>query len=295
MFAFHIVFLFAYTTHTSPSLQSHVTRPPPTVRRYQATSPVTSFAHAPHRPLPEIHPEQPGILRHLRKILRFSSRAITVPPAWKDQTHDPLDFSAMSPLPSNHVLLGQTITHFDGVEAISTPNHSAFGSSQYSTRHSCTDRLFKRDPFFRQSQKAHPKEESLRCSNGAMQFLQQHPSFYKSTPVHRPPVVEVAAGRKFTRLAVVKAPEYIKVDDTRYPLRQQLAASQDIAQGHTLSESSDADSLPDVHWCKALFCYFSCWSHGRLRMPPRWRLENVDPSHPDSTTGTGHGEARCHS
>lgn len=276
-------------------LNSHVTRPPPTVRRYQATSPVTSFAHAPHRPLPEIHPEQPGILRHLRKILRFSSRAITVPPAWKDQTHDPLDFSAMSPLPSNHVLLGQTITHFDGVEAISTPNHSAFGSSQYSTRHSCTDRLFKRDPFFRQSQKAHPKEESLRCSNGAMQFLQQHPSFYKSTPVHRPPVVEVAAGRKFTRLAVVKAPEYIKVDDTRYPLRQQLAASQDIAQGHTLSESSDADSLPDVHWCKALFCYFSCWSHGRLRMPPRWRLENVDPSHPDSTTGTGHGEARCHS
>lgn len=266
-------------------LNSHVTRPPPTVRRYQATSPVISFA-------PELHSEQSGVLHHLRKILRFSPRAITVPPVWKDQTQDPLDFSAMSPLPSNHVPLGQAITHFDGVEAIS--NHSACDSSQYPTQHSRTERLLKRDPLFRQSQKVHPKEESLRRSNGAMQFLQQHPSFYKSTPVHKPPVVEVAAGRKITRLAVVKVPEYIKVDDTRYPLRQQLAASHDMTQDHTLSESSDVDSLPDVHWCKALFCYFSCWSRGRLRMPPRWRLVNVDPRHPDGTTTTGYGEAHCH-
>lgn len=274
-------------------LNSHVTRPPPTVRRYQATSPVISFAHAPHRPLPGLHSEQSGVLRHLCKILRFSSRAITDPPVWKDQTQDPLDFSAMSPLPSNHVPLGQAITHFDGVEAIS--NHSACDRSQYPTQHSRFDRLLKRDPFFRQSQKVHPKEESLRRSNGAIQFLQQHFSFHKSTPVHRSPVVEVAAGRKFTRLAVVKAPEYIKVDDTRYPLRQQLAASHDMTQGHTLSDSSDVDSLPDVHWCKALFCYSSCWSHGRLRMPPRWRLENVDQPHPNGTTRIGHSEAHCHS
>jgi hypothetical protein len=146
-----------------------------------------------------------------------------------------------------------------------------------------------------------------------MQFLQQHASFYKSTPVHRPPVVEVAAGRKFTvlwiflsllhylligalqRFSVAKVPEYIKVDDTRYPLRQHLATSHDMTQGHPSSESSDTDSLPDVHWCKALFCYSSCWSHGRLRMPPRWRLENVDPPRPNGTTRTGRGEVHCHS
>ncbi|KAG2356956.1 hypothetical protein BDR07DRAFT_1380461 [Suillus spraguei] len=76
------------------------------------------------------------------------------------------------------------------------------------------------------------------------------------------------------RLAVVKVPEYIKVDDTRYPLRQKLAVSQDMAQGHSSPELSETDSLPDVHWCKAFFCYYSCWSHGRLRIPPRWRLES---------------------
>ncbi|KAG2069342.1 hypothetical protein BDR04DRAFT_711324 [Suillus decipiens] len=130
-----------------------------------------------------------------------------------------------------------------------------------------------------------------------MQFLQQHISFLKSVPVHESPVVEVAVGRKFTvmwifllllpylliaalqRLAVVKVPEYIKVDDTRYPSRQQLAASQDMAQGHSASESSETDSLPDVHWCKAFFCHHSCWSHSRLRIPPRWRPENADQSY----------------
>ncbi|KAG1735447.1 hypothetical protein EDB19DRAFT_1104395 [Suillus lakei] len=96
------------------------------------------------------------------------------------------------------------------------------------------------------------------------------------------------------RLAVANLPEYIKVDDTRYPSRQQLAVSQDMAQGYPPSESSDIDSLPDVHWCKAFFCYYSCWSHGRLRVPPRWRLENVDSPRQDGTTGTGRGGAHCH-
>ncbi|KAG2354218.1 hypothetical protein BDR07DRAFT_1382403 [Suillus spraguei] len=187
-------------------------------------------------------------------------------------------FSATSPLPSNHILSGQAITQFDDVETISTLDHSAYGSSQYPTRHYCTYYL-KRDPSRRQSQQAHPKEETLRHSNGAMQLLQRHISFLKSAPVHESQVAEVAAGRKFTvmwifllllpslligalqRLAVVKVPEYIKVDDTRYPLRQKLAVSQDMAQGHSSPELSETDSLPDVHWCKAFFCYYSCWSH----------------------------------
>ncbi|KAG2343592.1 WD40 repeat-like protein [Suillus weaverae] len=286
-------------------LNSHATRRPPIVPRHQGTPPAISFTHRLHRPPPKIDPQQPPVLlRHLRKILHFSSRAITVPPVWNDQTHDRLDFPATSPLPSDHVLLRQPITHPDDAEAISMSNRSAYEGSQCPTRNSCTDDLLKRDPFHRQSQQAHPEEESLRRSNGAMQFLQQHLSFYRSTPVHEPPVVEVAAGHKFTvmciflplllclligapqRLAVVKVPEYIKVDDTRCPLRQQLPVSQDMARGHSSSESSDIDSLPDVHWCKAFFCYYSCWSHGRLRMPPRWRLESVDPPQ-DSTTRTG--------
>lgn len=259
-------------------LNSHATRRPPAVRRHQATSPVMSF-NRPHKPPPEIHAEQPVLLRYLCKILRLSSPSIAVPPVWKDQTHDPLDFSAMSSLPSNHVLLGQAITHLDDVEATSTHNHYVYGDSQYPTRHSRTDHRLKHDPFRRQSHQTHPKEESLRCSNGAMQFLQRHLSFRKSAPDHEPLVAEVAAGRKFTRIAVAKVPEYIKVNDTRGPSRQQLSVSQDMAHGHPSSESSDVDSLPDVHWCKAFLCYYSCWSHGRPRIPPRWRLEKVDPPH----------------
>jgi hypothetical protein len=34
-----------------------------------------------------------------------------------------------------------------------------------------------------------------------------------------------------------------------------------------LYDTADVDSLPDVHWCKAFLCFYSCWSHGRLRMP----------------------------
>ncbi|KAG2113701.1 hypothetical protein DEU56DRAFT_985184 [Suillus clintonianus] len=92
-----------------------------------------------------------------------------------------------------------------------------------------------------------------------------------------PPVINVAAGRKFTRLAAAKLPEYRKADDTRYPSGQR-----DI-------ESSDNDSLPDVHWCKAFLCHYSCWSHGRLRKPPRWRLERVEIPRQDNTANSSHG------
>ncbi|KAG2343656.1 hypothetical protein BDR05DRAFT_962753, partial [Suillus weaverae] len=74
------------------------------------------------------------------------------------------------------------------------------------------------------------------------------------------------------RLAAAKLPEYRKVNDTRHPSRQQTTGPQDDPS----SDSSDVDSLPDVHWFKALLCYSSCWSHGGLRTPPRWRLERVD-------------------
>lgn len=136
-------------------LNPHTTRRSPAFGRHRTTSPVILFANRPHRPPPEIHSGQPVLLHHPRNFFRFSSRGIAVPPIWKDQAHDPLDFSA---IPSNRVLLGQAKTHFDDVETISMPYHSAHGGSQH-------------------TQQAHPKEESLHLSNRAMQFLQQHLSF----------------------------------------------------------------------------------------------------------------------
>ncbi|KAG2125326.1 hypothetical protein DEU56DRAFT_825723, partial [Suillus clintonianus] len=97
-------------------------------------------------------------------------------------------------------------------------------------------------------------------------FLLQHLAFLTPRHSHGPSVVEVAPGRKVTRLLAAKLPEYRKVNDTRHPPGQQAGAPQDI-------DSSDVDSLPDVHWCKAFLCYCSCWSHGRPRMPPRWHLQ----------------------
>ena len=131
------------------------------------------------------------------------------------------------------------------------------------------------------------------------QFMRQNISFPRPRMSHEPPVVEVAADRKFTvhdsslpfvpfllidvsqRLAVVNLPEYKKVNDTR---RSQPAVSQGTAEDDAPHDSSDNDSLPDVHWCKAFFCYCSCWSHGALRMPPRWRLERVDQHTPEENT-----------
>ncbi|KAG2747880.1 hypothetical protein P692DRAFT_20736085 [Suillus brevipes Sb2] len=113
-------------------------------------------------------------------------------------------------------------------------------------------------------------------SNRVVQSLRQHLSFLVPRHSHGSPVVEVAPGRKFTRLAAVKLPEYTKVDDTRHPASQQGAVLQE-------NDTADVDSLPDVHWCKAFLCFCSCLSHGRLRMPPRWRLERVDIPPQDGT------------
>ncbi|KIK43125.1 hypothetical protein CY34DRAFT_804125 [Suillus luteus UH-Slu-Lm8-n1] len=116
-------------------------------------------------------------------------------------------------------------------------------------------------------------------SNGVVQSLRQHLSFLVPRHNHGPPVVEVAPGRKFTRLAAAKLPDYKKVDDTRHPASQQSAVPQE-------NDSADIDSLPDVHWCKAFLCYSSCLSHGRLRMPPRWRLERIDIPRQDGATNS---------
>ncbi|KAG2343650.1 WD40 repeat-like protein [Suillus weaverae] len=88
-----------------------------------------------------------------------------------------------------------------------------------------------------------------RRSNGITQFLRWGISFHRSGTQHELPVVEVAAGRKFARLAAAKLPEYRKVNDTRHPSRQQTTGPQDDPS----PDSSDVDSLPDVHWFKALF------------------------------------------
>ncbi|KAG2745302.1 hypothetical protein P692DRAFT_201086009 [Suillus brevipes Sb2] len=119
-------------------------------------------------------------------------------------------------------------------------------------------------------------------SNGIVQSLRQHLSFLVPRHSYGPPVVEVAPGRKVTRLAAAKLPEYRKVNDTRHPSGQQGALPQE-------NDTADADSLPDVHWCKAFLCFYSCWSHGRLRMPPRWRLERVDIPHQDAAANIDSG------
>ncbi|KAG0702451.1 hypothetical protein DFH29DRAFT_502602 [Suillus ampliporus] len=100
-----------------------------------------------------------------------------------------------------------------------------------------------------------------RRSNELMRSLRQQFSLHRSRPTHGSPAVEVAAGRKFTRLAAANLPEYRKVNDTRHPSKP--AESQD----NQPSESSDIDSLPDVHWCKAFFCYYSV-------LDP-WQAENA--------------------
>lgn len=115
-------------------------------------------------------------------------------------------------------------------------------------------------------------------SNGPVtQFLRQHLFLLVPRHSHGPSVVEVAPGCKVTvtrillpnitsllictlqRVAVARLPEYKKVDNTRHPSGHQPGVPLD-------TESSDIDSLPDVHWCRAFLCYYSCWSCGRLRM-----------------------------
>ncbi|OAX40775.1 WD40 repeat-like protein [Rhizopogon vinicolor AM-OR11-026] len=164
---------------------------------------------------------------------------------------------------------------FDGVGSTYPPHHpnqTAYGGSQRLAPHSRLKNLVNRLPFRSQSQQAQPEDAHLRRSNRANSFLRQY-LFHRSRTNNEPLVVdvEVAAGRKFTRLAAVDVPEYRKVNDTRRP----PTASQNTTENDPF-DSSDNDSLPDVHWCMAFLCYCSCWSRGTLRMPPRWRLERVD-------------------
>ncbi|KAG1812152.1 WD40-repeat-containing domain protein [Suillus subaureus] len=115
-------------------------------------------------------------------------------------------------------------------------------------------------------------------SNGVVQSLRHHLSFLVPRHSHGQSVVEVAPGRKVTRLLAAKLPEYKKIDDTRHPSSPQATLPQE-------NDTADIDSLPDVHWVKAFLCYHSCWSHGTLRMPPRWRLERVDIPRQDGAHG----------
>lgn len=202
-----------------------------------------AISFTPRRPRPlSTTDQQHPIYLRLTKLFHLSSRTNAVPPVQDNQPRGPLDFPATLPLPSNPSLSRQVATQFDDFE-ISSPPYS---------------------------------------SNGVTQFLRQHLPFLVPRHGHGPPVIEVAPGRKVTRLAAAKFPEYRKVDDTRHPSSQQSGVPQDV-------ESSDNDSLPDVHWLKAFLCYYSCLSHGRLRMPPRWRLERVDIPRQDGATSGSRG------
>ncbi|KIK41811.1 hypothetical protein CY34DRAFT_805635 [Suillus luteus UH-Slu-Lm8-n1] len=176
----------------------------------------------------------------LSKLLRFSPGTNALRPGWNDQTRVPLDATQVpATLPLPSSLSGQAATRFDHFEIDSPPPRS----------------------------------------NRVVQSQRQHLSFFTPRPSLTPPVVEVAAGRKFTRLAAARVPEYRKLDDTRHPPSQQATVPQE-------NDISDVDSLPDVHWCNAFLCYCSCWSHGRPRMPPRWRLERVDIPRQNGTTNS---------
>ncbi|KAG1892275.1 hypothetical protein F4604DRAFT_18653 [Suillus subluteus] len=195
-------------------------------------------------------------------------------------------------LESRPVRTGIPRGFFDDAERTYPPRRSADGGSQHPTRHSRIKDLVNHLPFRRQLQQAQPEEERSRHWSGFSQFLRQHVSFRRSKPSQESQEVEVAAGRKFTRLVVVKLPEYKKVNDTRHLPRGQPGVSQSTTANDPLPESSDIDSLPDVHWFKAFLCYYSCWSHGRLRMPPRWRLERVDLHRQDHTTSSTRAHGR---
>ncbi|KAG1859349.1 quinon protein alcohol dehydrogenase-like superfamily [Suillus subalutaceus] len=234
-------------------LHSDATRRPPAGHR---RPPIFAIPIA-LRPLPTRDPQQSTFLR-LSEFLRFSPRANAVP-VRHIQPRDPLDVPATLPLPSS--LSSQAATRFDYFEISSPPPRS----------------------------------------NGVVQSLQQHFSFLVPKHSHGPPVVEVAPDRKVTRLLAAstsqclfvdlcalqrllaaKLPEYNKVDDTRHPSSQQATVPQE-------NNTADIDSLPDVHWVKAFLCYYSCLSHGRLRMPPRWRLERVDIPRQDGAASSSRG------
>jgi hypothetical protein len=162
--------------------------------------------------------------------------------------------------------------------------------------------LVNRLPFRKQSQQAHPSTGYLHHPNKVTQFLQQHLPSRQSIPSPgQPQVVNVAAGRgkevrwiflllpslliiTLQRVIVISVLHYKKAHDTRRPPREE-PVSHDTAQSDTTSVVSYADSLPNVHWFMAFLCYLSCWSDGRLRVPPRWDLEPVQSSHQNNGGG----------
>lgn len=179
---------------------------------------------------------------------------------------------------------------FDDVHTNYPPrrsNHIPYGAPQHSAPQSLIIVLVNRLLFRRESQQAH---SSAGHPNKIVQFLEQHLAFRRSIPSRgRPPVVDVAAGRGKERVIVISVPHYKKVHDSRRPPREEPVA-RDTAQSDTTSVISYADSLPNVHWFMAFLCYLSCWSDGRLRVPPRWDLEPVQSSHQNNDGGAGtHG------
>lgn len=158
-------------------------------------------------------------------------------------------------------------------------NHLPYGVTQHSTPQSRIMALVNRLPFLRQSQQAHPSAGHFHRPKKVAQFLQQHLPFRRSIPSPgQPRVVDVAAGHATERVVVVSVSHYKKVKDTRRPAREE-PVSHDTAQSDTTSVISYTDSLPNVHWVMTFLCYLSCWSDGRLRMPPRWSLEPAQSSH----------------
>jgi hypothetical protein len=119
--------------------------------------------------------------------------------------------------------------------------------------------------------------------NSVFPFVGQHPATIRKFTV------------KWISLFLVShLPEYKKVHDTRrlHKRAQQPGVSQDTAENDLSSDSSDNDSLPNVHWCKAFLCYCSRWPHGKPRMPPRWILERVDEYGEDGATSSGRDVTR---
>ncbi|KAJ8586040.1 WD40 repeat-like protein [Rhizopogon salebrosus TDB-379] len=246
-------------------LNSDATRRRANVRRNPAASPVISFPPRLPRPLPTGELQQPVFLRRLRKLLPTSSRLSAIPPIQDVQPPDPLHETIPNGRPQLENA-GLSRRFFDDSETTYPPRRATNAGSQ----------------------RAQPEETRLR------RFLQQHISFRRSTPSNDPQVVEIAAGRKVTRLAAANLPEYKKVNDTRRQptgVQQQPGVSQGTAVNDPSYDLSDNDSLPDVHWCNAFLCYRSCWSHGKLRMPPRWTLECVDEYGQNCTTSGSRGGA----
>ncbi|KAG2363453.1 hypothetical protein BDR07DRAFT_929632 [Suillus spraguei] len=146
--------------------------------------------------------------------------------------------------------------------------------------------LVNRLPFGKQSQQARPSAGHLHHPNKVAQLLQKHLPFRRLIPSPGQPRVNVAAGRGTERVIVVSVPHYKKVNDTRRPPREEPVLHEK-AQSDTTSVVSYTDSIPNVHWFMAFLCYLSCWSNGRLRMPPRWDLEPLQSSH-QSNGGNAH-------